>query len=99
MMVVVPGPPIFRMRAMPSPATAASSQRHRGCGRSPPPHPALATSRHSGAEVCPLPTRIVLSYLTLWVHPVEITTKPAWSEPAHVASAGYGQRAVPPAHI
>jgi hypothetical protein len=24
-------------------------------------HPALATSRHSGAEACPLPTRIALS--------------------------------------
>jgi hypothetical protein len=25
-------------------------------------------SRRSGADVCPLPTRIVLSYLTLWAH-------------------------------
>lgn len=32
-------------------------------------HPALATSRRSGAaEVCQLPTRIALSYLTLWAH-------------------------------
>jgi hypothetical protein len=30
---------------------------------------------------------------------VKITTKPAWSGPAHVASAGYGQRVVPLAQI
>jgi hypothetical protein len=46
-----------------------------------------------------LPTRIVLSYLTFWVHLVKITTKPAESEPAHVARAGCDLRTMPQTHI
>jgi hypothetical protein len=45
-----------------------------------------------------LPTRIVLSCLTYWVHAVKITMKPVWNEPAHVAPARHGQRAAPPTH-
>ena len=35
--------------------------------------------QHRGRQVCLLPTRIALSYLTLWVHPAKITTVPGAS--------------------
>ena len=61
--------------------------------------PGSAPACAAGAKCAHCQRESSLPYLTLWVHPVKITTKPAWRKPAHMALAGYGQRAVPPAHI
>ena len=51
-------------------------------------------SRRSGTEVCPLPTRIVLSYLTDLAR--RITTQSGWGMITHRAPAGDSKRGLVP---
>jgi hypothetical protein len=85
------------------PAAKAASSSRRSAKRSQaerPPSTLPGSSRAAPrAPSMPIANENRLVVLTLWVHLVKITTKPAWSEPAHVARAGCDLRTMPPTHI
>jgi hypothetical protein len=77
-------PPRQRRNHLPEPRSLAITSITSMTGRLPrcsqheSPSESGGPSRRSGAEVCPLPTRIVLSYLTLWV---QRSSSASWRDP------------------
>ena len=77
----------LRATEAPTVTSTDAPTRHNAINSSPRPH-----------QVCPLPTRIVLSYLTLWVHGSRSQRSPPGANLLMWPQPGTDQRTVPLAH-